>query len=187
MRMHEKWMCSSCNITVFYSVIGAQRRRSPSALAIEVFESHLGSHILQVKNGFSKKNQNICLVIFLSIFWTVSLSALTLMSLFFFNAPISSILKVHDCETVNEREGKCYFSWITIFCCLEVCSRCLLDIMYLCECVCKLVFCAGDLSYVMYQLRVGVFSPLWFISSAFLHDIPVLTIIYRKLGAICRG
>ncbi|XP_065451526.1 neuronal PAS domain-containing protein 3 isoform X2 [Chrysemys picta bellii] len=30
-------------------VIGAQRRRSPSALAIEVFESHLGSHILQHK------------------------------------------------------------------------------------------------------------------------------------------
>ncbi|XP_007450230.1 PREDICTED: neuronal PAS domain-containing protein 3-like [Lipotes vexillifer] len=28
-------------------VIGAQRRRSPSALAIEVFEAHLGSHILQ--------------------------------------------------------------------------------------------------------------------------------------------
>lgn len=45
-------MCRPCNITVFYSVIGAQRRRSPSALAIEVFESHLGSHILQVK----KKN-----------------------------------------------------------------------------------------------------------------------------------
>ncbi|XP_063102699.1 neuronal PAS domain-containing protein 3 isoform X12 [Cavia porcellus] len=30
-------------------VIGAQRRRSPSALAIEVFEAHLGSHILQVE------------------------------------------------------------------------------------------------------------------------------------------
>lgn len=29
-------------------VLGAQRRRSPSALAIEVFEAHLGSHILQV-------------------------------------------------------------------------------------------------------------------------------------------
>lgn len=78
---------------------------------------------------------------------------------FFFYAHISSILKVHNWETVNEREGKCYFSWITIFCCLEVCSRCLLAIMYLCECVCKLVFCAGDLSYVMYQLRAGVFFP----------------------------
>lgn len=32
----------------FFQVIGAQRRRSPSALAIEVFEAHLGSHILQV-------------------------------------------------------------------------------------------------------------------------------------------
>ncbi|KAI4535323.1 hypothetical protein MG293_014549 [Ovis ammon polii] len=31
-------------------VIGAQRRRSPSALAIEVFEAHLGSHILQGAN-----------------------------------------------------------------------------------------------------------------------------------------
>ncbi|XP_026921365.1 neuronal PAS domain-containing protein 3 isoform X3 [Acinonyx jubatus] len=33
-------------------VIGAQRRRSPSALAIEVFEAHLGSHILQSLDGF---------------------------------------------------------------------------------------------------------------------------------------
>ncbi|KAH1170976.1 hypothetical protein KIL84_006594 [Mauremys mutica] len=33
-------------------VIGAQRRRSPSALATEVFESHLGSHILQSLDGF---------------------------------------------------------------------------------------------------------------------------------------
>uniref|UniRef100_A0A2K6FW19 Neuronal PAS domain protein 3 n=1 Tax=Propithecus coquereli TaxID=379532 RepID=A0A2K6FW19_PROCO len=32
--------------------IGAQRRRSPSALAIEVFEAHLGSHILQSLDGF---------------------------------------------------------------------------------------------------------------------------------------
>ncbi|KAM5242344.1 neuronal PAS domain-containing protein 3 isoform 18-T19 [Hipposideros larvatus] len=31
------------------SVKGTQRRRSPSALAIEVFEAHLGSHILQVE------------------------------------------------------------------------------------------------------------------------------------------
>ncbi|XP_045306613.1 neuronal PAS domain-containing protein 3 isoform X1 [Leopardus geoffroyi] len=31
---------------------GAQRRRSPSALAIEVFEAHLGSHILQSLDGF---------------------------------------------------------------------------------------------------------------------------------------
>uniref|UniRef100_K7GFY2 BHLH domain-containing protein n=1 Tax=Pelodiscus sinensis TaxID=13735 RepID=K7GFY2_PELSI len=37
------------NTSVKGTVIGAQRRRSPSALAIEVFESHLGSHILQVK------------------------------------------------------------------------------------------------------------------------------------------
>uniref|UniRef100_A0A8D0H9T6 Neuronal PAS domain-containing protein 3 n=1 Tax=Sphenodon punctatus TaxID=8508 RepID=A0A8D0H9T6_SPHPU len=33
-------------------VIGAQRRRSPSALATEIFESHLGSHILQSLDGF---------------------------------------------------------------------------------------------------------------------------------------
>uniref|UniRef100_A0A2K6L1J4 Neuronal PAS domain protein 3 n=1 Tax=Rhinopithecus bieti TaxID=61621 RepID=A0A2K6L1J4_RHIBE len=36
-------------------VIGAQRReekRSPSALATEVFEAHLGSHILQSLDGF---------------------------------------------------------------------------------------------------------------------------------------
>ncbi|XP_031449657.1 neuronal PAS domain-containing protein 3-like [Phasianus colchicus] len=38
-------------------VIGAQRRRSPSALAIEVFESHLGSHILQVKKTKKQKNK----------------------------------------------------------------------------------------------------------------------------------
>ncbi|KAM8948426.1 neuronal PAS domain-containing protein 3 isoform 1-T1 [Lycaon pictus] len=31
---------------------GAPRRRSPSALAIEVFEAHLGSHILQSLDGF---------------------------------------------------------------------------------------------------------------------------------------
>ncbi|KAM5242327.1 neuronal PAS domain-containing protein 3 isoform 2-T2 [Hipposideros larvatus] len=31
---------------------GTQRRRSPSALAIEVFEAHLGSHILQSLDGF---------------------------------------------------------------------------------------------------------------------------------------
>ncbi|XP_071971477.1 neuronal PAS domain-containing protein 3 isoform X3 [Engystomops pustulosus] len=30
-------------------VIGSQRRRSPSSVAIDVFESHLGSHILQVE------------------------------------------------------------------------------------------------------------------------------------------
>ncbi|XP_048217704.1 neuronal PAS domain-containing protein 3 isoform X3 [Perognathus longimembris pacificus] len=34
------------------SVKGAQRRRSPSSLAIEVFEAHLGSHILQSLDGF---------------------------------------------------------------------------------------------------------------------------------------
>ncbi|XP_019610112.1 neuronal PAS domain-containing protein 3 isoform X5 [Rhinolophus sinicus] len=34
------------------SVKGTQRRRSPSALAIEVFETHLGSHILQSLDGF---------------------------------------------------------------------------------------------------------------------------------------
>ncbi|XP_035575877.2 neuronal PAS domain-containing protein 3 isoform X3 [Canis lupus dingo] len=34
------------------SVKGAPRRRSPSALAIEVFEAHLGSHILQSLDGF---------------------------------------------------------------------------------------------------------------------------------------
>ncbi|XP_036121005.1 neuronal PAS domain-containing protein 3 isoform X1 [Molossus molossus] len=33
-------------------VIGAQRRRSPSSLAVEVFEAHLGSHILQSLDGF---------------------------------------------------------------------------------------------------------------------------------------
>ncbi|XP_075700625.1 neuronal PAS domain-containing protein 3 isoform X3 [Rhinoderma darwinii] len=30
-------------------VIGSQRRRSPSSLAIDIFDSHLGSHILQVE------------------------------------------------------------------------------------------------------------------------------------------
>uniref|UniRef100_A0A2K6FVY8 Neuronal PAS domain protein 3 n=1 Tax=Propithecus coquereli TaxID=379532 RepID=A0A2K6FVY8_PROCO len=34
------------------STYQAQRRRSPSALAIEVFEAHLGSHILQSLDGF---------------------------------------------------------------------------------------------------------------------------------------
>nr|XP_021499952.1 neuronal PAS domain-containing protein 3-like [Meriones unguiculatus] len=45
---------SSCSATPQHvcSVIGAQRRRSPSALAIEVFEAHLGSHILQSLDGF---------------------------------------------------------------------------------------------------------------------------------------
>lgn len=33
-------------------VVGAQRRRSPSALATEVTEAHLGSHILQSLGGF---------------------------------------------------------------------------------------------------------------------------------------
>ncbi|CAM9894107.1 unnamed protein product [Lampetra fluviatilis] len=32
--------------------IGVQRRRSPSALAQEVFEQHLGSHVLQALDGF---------------------------------------------------------------------------------------------------------------------------------------
>lgn len=31
--------------------IGAQRRRSPSAVASEIFDPHLGSHILQVRHG----------------------------------------------------------------------------------------------------------------------------------------
>lgn len=33
---------------LFCSAIGAQRRRSPNAMATEIFEQHLGSHILQV-------------------------------------------------------------------------------------------------------------------------------------------
>ncbi|OCT68735.1 neuronal PAS domain-containing protein 3 isoform X2 [Xenopus laevis] len=33
-------------------VIGSQRRRSPSSVATDVFESHLGSHILQSLDGF---------------------------------------------------------------------------------------------------------------------------------------
>ncbi|XP_075700628.1 neuronal PAS domain-containing protein 3 isoform X6 [Rhinoderma darwinii] len=33
-------------------VIGSQRRRSPSSLAIDIFDSHLGSHILQSLDGF---------------------------------------------------------------------------------------------------------------------------------------
>ncbi|XP_029454790.1 neuronal PAS domain-containing protein 3 isoform X1 [Rhinatrema bivittatum] len=35
-----------------HDVIGAQRRRSPSSIAIDVFEQHLGSHILQSLDGF---------------------------------------------------------------------------------------------------------------------------------------
>lgn len=59
-------------------------------------------------------------------------------------------------------------------------------LMHLCECVYKLEFCAGDLSYVLYQFRIEGFSSLWFMSTGFLHDIPVVTIIYHKFGAICR-
>lgn len=127
MRMHEKWMCRPYNMTVFYSVIGAQRRRSPSALAIEVFESHLGSHILQVKKWlFQEKSKYLPSHISADNLNTIVDSTYIDEIFFFFNAHIFSILKVHNWESVNEREGKCYFSWITIFCCLELCDRCLL-------------------------------------------------------------
>eukprot|EP00079_Xenopus_tropicalis_P029030 XP_012824100.1 PREDICTED: neuronal PAS domain-containing protein 3 isoform X2 [Xenopus tropicalis] len=33
-------------------VIGSQRRRSPSSVAMDIFESHMGSHILQSLDGF---------------------------------------------------------------------------------------------------------------------------------------
>ncbi|XP_041572348.1 neuronal PAS domain-containing protein 3 isoform X3 [Taeniopygia guttata] len=46
------WKSEVCMRKTPCEVIGAQRRRSPSALAIEVFESHLGSHILQSLDGF---------------------------------------------------------------------------------------------------------------------------------------
>ncbi|XP_065451527.1 neuronal PAS domain-containing protein 3 isoform X3 [Chrysemys picta bellii] len=45
----QMWKSEVCMRKTPCEVIGAQRRRSPSALAIEVFESHLGSHILQHK------------------------------------------------------------------------------------------------------------------------------------------
>ncbi|XP_026520088.1 neuronal PAS domain-containing protein 3-like [Notechis scutatus] len=46
------WKSEVCMRKTPCEVIGAQRRRSPSALATEVFESHLGSHILQSLDGF---------------------------------------------------------------------------------------------------------------------------------------
>ncbi|XP_027734600.1 neuronal PAS domain-containing protein 3-like [Empidonax traillii] len=48
----QMWKSEVCMRKTPCEVIGAQRRRSPSALAIEVFESHLGSHILQSLDGF---------------------------------------------------------------------------------------------------------------------------------------
>ncbi|KAL1257536.1 hypothetical protein QQF64_010780 [Cirrhinus molitorella] len=35
------------------AAIGSQRRRSPNAVATEIFEPHLGSHILQVDSRFT--------------------------------------------------------------------------------------------------------------------------------------
>ncbi|XP_034273885.1 neuronal PAS domain-containing protein 3 isoform X3 [Pantherophis guttatus] len=46
------WKSEVCMRKTPCEVIGAQRRRSPSALATDVFESHLGSHILQSLDGF---------------------------------------------------------------------------------------------------------------------------------------
>ncbi|XP_016877073.1 neuronal PAS domain-containing protein 3 isoform X7 [Homo sapiens] len=48
----QMWKSELCMRKTPCEVIGAQRRRSPSALAIEVFEAHLGSHILQSLDGF---------------------------------------------------------------------------------------------------------------------------------------
>nr|XP_056706727.1 neuronal PAS domain-containing protein 3 isoform X6 [Euleptes europaea] len=48
----QMWKSEVCMRKTPCEVIGAQRRRSPSALATEVFESHLGSHILQSLDGF---------------------------------------------------------------------------------------------------------------------------------------
>ncbi|XP_022346783.1 neuronal PAS domain-containing protein 3 [Enhydra lutris kenyoni] len=48
----QLWKSELCMRKTPCEVIGAQRRRSPSALAIEVFEAHLGSHILQSLDGF---------------------------------------------------------------------------------------------------------------------------------------
>uniref|UniRef100_A0A8C8SLE3 Neuronal PAS domain-containing protein 3 n=1 Tax=Pelusios castaneus TaxID=367368 RepID=A0A8C8SLE3_9SAUR len=48
----QMWKSEVCMRKTPCEVIGAQRRRSPSALAIEVFETHLGSHILQSLDGF---------------------------------------------------------------------------------------------------------------------------------------
>ncbi|XP_074184237.1 neuronal PAS domain-containing protein 3 isoform X10 [Rhinolophus sinicus] len=48
----QMWKSELCMRKPPCEVIGTQRRRSPSALAIEVFETHLGSHILQSLDGF---------------------------------------------------------------------------------------------------------------------------------------
>uniref|UniRef100_A0A2I3MQS6 Neuronal PAS domain-containing protein 3 n=1 Tax=Papio anubis TaxID=9555 RepID=A0A2I3MQS6_PAPAN len=48
----QMWKSELCMRKTPCEVIGTQRRRSPSALAIEVFEAHLGSHILQSLDGF---------------------------------------------------------------------------------------------------------------------------------------
>ncbi|XP_019512321.1 PREDICTED: neuronal PAS domain-containing protein 3 isoform X1 [Hipposideros armiger] len=48
----QMWKSELCMRKPPCEVIGTQRRRSPSALAIEVFEAHLGSHILQSLDGF---------------------------------------------------------------------------------------------------------------------------------------
>lgn len=50
---HQSSSVLSCAFSLLVCVcvslaIGTQRRRSPSAIASEIFEPHLGSHILQV-------------------------------------------------------------------------------------------------------------------------------------------
>ncbi|PKU44978.1 hypothetical protein llap_4732 [Limosa lapponica baueri] len=50
--------------------IGAQRRRSPSALAIEVFESHLGSHILQLGSALAPVRSRLSFVDIIMLYST---------------------------------------------------------------------------------------------------------------------
>ncbi len=53
-------VCSCC--VLLSAAIGSQRRRSPSIVASEIFEPHLGSHILQVRwdsNGFYLKHPDV--------------------------------------------------------------------------------------------------------------------------------
>lgn len=77
------------------------------------------------------------------------------------------------------------YRWISIFCCFELCSRCLLA-----ECICV---CAQNsilcwwfyLPYVSCT-DLGCFSPLWFMCTAFLFDITVVMIMHHKFATICK-
>lgn len=47
-RVHVRALVWVCVCACAHAAIGGQRRRSPGALASDVFDPHLGSHILQV-------------------------------------------------------------------------------------------------------------------------------------------